>query len=86
MHEGVPRAGAQGGGNFQRALADGSEGVLQRLHHERQGVHRRADHQASETEHHASQAQRLGGLAYPAMRAERDQQVKTDHRRWQHQW
>lgn len=32
--EAVPRAGAQGGGHFQRPVADGFEGVLDGLHDE----------------------------------------------------
>ena len=85
VDEGVPRAGAQRGGYFQRALANGAEGILQWLDNERHGVDHRADHQAGEAEHHAAQAQRLGRLAQPAMRAEGDQQVETDHRGRQHQ-
>ncbi|MNE98351.1 hypothetical protein D3C80_1968510 [compost metagenome] len=85
MNESVPWAGAQSGGDFQRALADRAKCILQRLHHEWHGIHRRTDHQAREAEHHAAQAQRLGSLAEPAVRPEGDQQVKADHRGWQYQ-
>lgn len=81
----VPGIGPQGRGHFQWASADGGERVLQRLHHERHGVDHRADHQPGKTEGQGTQAQPLGELAEVAVGPHGQQQVKADHRGWQHQ-
>ncbi|MNE80846.1 hypothetical protein D3C80_1774540 [compost metagenome] len=83
--EAVPGAGAQGCSDFERAVADGGEGILQRLHDKGHRINHRADDQAGETEHHGAQPQGLGSLTDKTMRAQGQQQVKTDHRRWQYQ-
>jgi hypothetical protein len=57
--EGIPGTGTQRRGSFQRLLADGLEGLLQRLHDEGHRVDHRGDDEASEGEGQGLQPARL---------------------------
>ena len=83
--EGIQRRGAQGRGDFQRPLADGLEGVLERLHDEGHRVEHRGDHQAPEGEGQQADAGPLGELPDRAVRPHQHQQIEAEHRRRQHQ-
>jgi hypothetical protein len=71
------------GGGLQRFVADGDEGVAQRLDRERQRIDQRADHQAFEGEGQGADPERMQQGDQRALRAQGDQQVEAQHGRGQ---
>ena len=83
--ESIDGGGPQGAGGLEDPFIELAEGVLDRLHHEGQGVEHRADHQAAEGEGEGLPTQRQPGPADDAVGRQGDQQIKTQHRGRQHQ-
>ena len=83
--KGIQWRGSQGRGDFKRTVADGLEGVLQRLDHEGQGIKYRGEHQAPEGEGQRADTQYPGEMPEGAIRPHHQQQVKAQHRRRQNQ-
>jgi hypothetical protein len=83
--EGIPRIGTQRRCRLQRLLADGFEGLLQRLHDERHRVDHRSDDEASEGEGQWLQPTRRQQAAEDSIRPHQHQQVEAENRWRQHQ-
>ncbi len=81
----VQRPGAGRCGGFQRSVADGNKGVLQRLHHERQRIQHRRRDQSAEAERQGADAEPLGEFTDRAGRPHQHQQIKPQHGGRQHQ-
>ena len=78
--EGIERSGTQAGRGFHGRVSHGRERAMQRLHHERQGIDHRGDHEARERER-----QRAAGDLHPEGSDRRAgvqeyQQVEAEHR------
>ena len=83
--EGIEGRGTQRRGHFQRPLAHRLESRLQRLHHEGQRIKHRGNDQTAKSERQRRHVQRLGELPHRAAGPHRQQQIKAQHRRRQHQ-
>ena len=83
--EGVEPGSAQCRRHFQRPVTNRLKGVLQRLHHERQGIKHRGDHQPLKGERQGTDAECLGQMANRPVRPHGQQQVEAEDRGRQHQ-